>query len=125
MAPSGKEDKLVIKPIRFDDKWNIKSNFIKSSKDKKLCDIFIETLLQPELWLKKLKDDLRKERDTDQRQQSQAALTARIECRGTEYCDSSGNTSRYGKGENGYYTVRCFHKSTSVIYFIIITETVN
>ena len=58
MAPSGKEDKLVIKPIRFDDKWNIKSNFIKSSKDKKLCDIFIETLLQPELWLKELKDDL-------------------------------------------------------------------
>ena len=58
MAPSGKEDKLVIKPIRFDDKWNIKSNFIKSSKDKKLCDIFIETLLQPELWLKELKDDI-------------------------------------------------------------------
>jgi len=57
MAPSGKEDKLVIKPIRFDDNWNIKSNFIKSSKDKKLCDAFIETLLQPEVWLKDQNED--------------------------------------------------------------------
>ena len=58
MAPSGKEDKLVIKSIRFGNKWNIKSNFIKSSKDKKPCDIFIETLLQPEMWLKESKEDL-------------------------------------------------------------------
>ena len=57
MTPGGKEDKLVIKPIRFDDNWNIKSNFVKSSKDKKLCDTFIETLLQPDVWLKDQNDD--------------------------------------------------------------------
>ena len=57
MAPSGEEDKLVIKPIRFDDNWNIKSNFVKSSKDKKLCDAFIESLLQPDVWLKDKNDD--------------------------------------------------------------------
>ena len=57
MAPGGKEDKLVIKPIRFDENWNIKSNFVKSSKDKKLCDTFIETLLQPDVWLKDQNDD--------------------------------------------------------------------
>ena len=60
MAPIGKEDKLEIKRIRFDDKWNIKSNFIKSNKDKKLCDLFIETLLKPDTWLKETRDDLGK-----------------------------------------------------------------
>jgi len=58
MIQSGKEDKLVIKSIRFDNNWNIKSNFVKSSKDKKLCDLFIENLLQPEAWLKDTKDDI-------------------------------------------------------------------
>ena len=58
MAPSGKDEKLVIKSIRFDDNWSIKSNYIKNSKDKQLCDVFIETLLQPEMWLKETKDDL-------------------------------------------------------------------
>ena len=58
MIQSGKEDKLVIKSIRFDNNWNIKSNFVKSSKDKKLCDLFIENLLQPEAWLKDTRDDI-------------------------------------------------------------------
>ena len=31
---------------------------IKSNKDKKPCDIFIETLLQPEIWLKENKEDI-------------------------------------------------------------------
>ena len=57
MIPSGKEDKLIIKSIRFDKNWNIKSNFVKSSKDKKLCDLFIENLLQPEAWLKDTRED--------------------------------------------------------------------
>ena len=61
MAPSGKDEKLVIKPIRFDENWSIKSNFIKNSKDKKLCDLFIETLLQPEVWLKETKEKLGKD----------------------------------------------------------------
>ena len=58
MIPSGKEDKLVIKSIHFDKNWNIKSNIIKSSKDKKLCDLFIENLLQPEAWLKDTREDI-------------------------------------------------------------------
>ena len=58
MIPSEKEDKLVIKSIRFDKNWNIKSNVIKSSKDKKLCDLFIENLLQPEAWLKDTREDI-------------------------------------------------------------------
>ena len=36
MAPSNKDDKLVIKTVRFDDKWGIKSTVIQSNKDKNL-----------------------------------------------------------------------------------------
>ena len=56
MAPSNKDDKLIIKQVRFDDKWGIKSTVIQSNKDKKLCDLFIDTLLKPEIWLKENHD---------------------------------------------------------------------
>ena len=58
MAPSNKDDKLIIKTVRFDDKWGIKATVVPSNKDKKLCDIFIETLLQPDQWLKETHDDM-------------------------------------------------------------------
>ena len=57
MVSSNKDDKLVIKTVRFDDKWSIKSTVIPSAKDKNLCDLFIETLLVPEQWLKESHDD--------------------------------------------------------------------
>ena len=56
MAPSNKDDKLIIKTVRFDDKWGIKSTVVQSNKDKNLCDLFIDTLLQPEQWLKETHD---------------------------------------------------------------------
>ena len=52
MAPSNKDDKLIIKKIRFDDNLGIKSTIVQNNKDISLCGIFIETLLQPEQWLK-------------------------------------------------------------------------
>ena len=58
MAPSNKDDKLVIKTVSFDDKWGIKATVVPKNKDKKLCDIFIDTLLQPDLWLKETRDDI-------------------------------------------------------------------
>ena len=56
MAPSNKDDKLIIKKIRFDENWGIKSTFVQNNKDKSLCDIFIDALLQPEQWLKDTHD---------------------------------------------------------------------
>lgn len=57
MVSTNKEDKLVIKTVRFDDKWSIKSTVIHSAKDKNLCDIFLENLLIPEQWLKENRDE--------------------------------------------------------------------
>ena len=56
MAPSNKDDKLIIKKIRFGGNWEIKSTVVPSNKNKSLCDIFIDTLLQPEQWLKDTHD---------------------------------------------------------------------
>ena len=56
MAPSNKDDKLIIKTVDFDDKWAIKPTVISNNKNKSLCDIFIETLLKPEQWLKDIRD---------------------------------------------------------------------
>ena len=60
LTSGGKEEKLVIKPVSFDDKGNIKSISIKNNKDKKLCDIFIEKLLKPDAWLKEKNENLGK-----------------------------------------------------------------
>ena len=56
MAPSNKDDKLIIKKIRFDDKWSIKSTIVQNNKNKNLCDVFIDALLKPEQWLKDTHD---------------------------------------------------------------------
>ena len=52
MAPSSKDDKLVIKTVSFGKNWEIKSTVAPNKKDKNLCDIFIDTLLRPEQFLK-------------------------------------------------------------------------
>ena len=57
MVSSNKDDKLVIKTVRFDDKWSIKSTVIPNMKDKNLCDLFIDNLLLPEKYLKGNNDE--------------------------------------------------------------------
>ena len=52
MAPSSKDDKLVIKMVNFGKNWEIKSTVAPNKKDKNLCDLFIDTLLRPEQFLK-------------------------------------------------------------------------
>lgn len=55
MVSNKKEDKLIIKQVQFDDKWNITPT--KEVKDKPLYDVFLDYLLQPQGWLSGQKEE--------------------------------------------------------------------
>ena len=50
MVSNNKEDKLIIKPVQFDENWGIKS--MVNTSDKPLCDRFLDYLLRPDDWLR-------------------------------------------------------------------------
>ena len=55
MVSNKKEDKLIIKQVQFDDKWNITAT--KEVKEKPLYDVFLDYLLQPQGWLSGQKEE--------------------------------------------------------------------
>jgi hypothetical protein len=50
MVSNNKDDKLIIRPVQFDENWGIKS--ITNSSEKPLCDRFLDYLLRPDEWLR-------------------------------------------------------------------------